>query len=173
MAGQSDHGAGGVKPGRGLATRRFPLAPVLLYGPRPMEQARESTAGRTGWVRLFFSSGGRMGRPWFAFAVAVLLMLFAGYEAAVRGVLHGLTAWLVHLVLLSSAGCVLSKRLHDRGRAGWWAAPVLFAFAVVWPRPEGLVDAAFALVLAWAAIELILLPASAGARRFGPPSDRG
>jgi uncharacterized membrane protein YhaH (DUF805 family) len=122
-------------------------------------------------VRLFFSSTGRLGRGPFLVAVAVLLAIFAVYEAAVSGLAHGLTAWAVHAVLLFAAACVLSKRLHDRSRSGWWAAPVLLAFVVVWPRPEGTVDFLFALALIWAAVDLGALPGAAGANRFGPPND--
>lgn len=124
---------------------------------------------RIDWAHLLFSSAGRLGRRPFLLAIAALLAVFAAYEAAVGGLAHGLTAWAVHGVLLFAAACVLSKRLHDRGRAGWWAALVLLAFAVVWPGPDGLVDFLFVLPLIWAAVELGTLPGEAGANRFGPP----
>jgi uncharacterized membrane protein YhaH (DUF805 family) len=129
-----------------------------------------SAPARIDWTRLLFDGTGRLGRGPFLLAIAILLATFALYEAAVDGVAHGLTAWAVHGVLLFAAACVLSKRLHDRGRAGWWAAPVLLAFVVVWPEPEGLIDFLFALPLIWAAVELGALPGAPGANRFGPPS---
>lgn len=128
------------------------------HGPAPID-----------WAHLLFSSTGRMGRGPFLLAAAALLAVFAVYEVAVSGLAHGLTAWAVHGVLLFAAACVLSKRLHDRGRAGWWAALVLLAFAVVWPKPDGLFDFLFALPLIWATVELGALPGEAGPNRFGPP----
>jgi len=122
------------------------------------------------WSELFFSSTGRMTRGTFLLAVAVLVGTFALYEKAVGGLAHGLTAWAVHGLLLSCGACVLSKRLHDRGRAGWWAAAVLLAFIVVWPEPEGLSDFLFALPLIWAAVELGAMPGEPGPNRFGAPN---
>jgi uncharacterized membrane protein YhaH (DUF805 family) len=126
-----------------------------------------SAPARIDWTRLFFDGTGRIGRGPFLLATAVLLAIFALYEGAVEGAAHALTAWAVHGVLLFAAACVLSKRLHDRSRAGWWAALVLLAFIVVWPQPDGLIDFLFALPLMWAAVELGALPGAAGANRFG------
>jgi uncharacterized membrane protein YhaH (DUF805 family) len=127
------------------------------------------TRGRIDWVQLFFSSSGRMGRAPFLVAAAALLAAFAVYDALFEGVLRWLTGWLVYPLLVFTAACVLSKRLHDRGRAGWWAALVLWAFAVVWPAPDGFFDFVFALLLVWAAVELAAMPGEPGANRFGPP----
>jgi uncharacterized membrane protein YhaH (DUF805 family) len=135
----------------------------------PPPDARRAAAPRIDWVQLFFSSTGRIGRGAFLLAVAVLLAVFAAFEAAVSGVAHGLTAWAVHGVLLFAAACVLSQRLHDLGRSGWWAALVLLAFVVVWPEPDGLIDFLFVLPLIWAAVELGAMPGEAGANRFGRP----
>ena len=129
----------------------------------------ETTRGPQDWVRLFFSSAGRMGRGPFLVAIAVLLALFAGYDTAVHGWLRAATGWLVFLVLVFSAACVLSKRLHDRGRAGWWAGVVLLAFVVVWPWPQGVVDALFLAVLVWSAVDLGAMPGRPGFNRYGPP----
>ena len=38
-----------------------------------------------------------------------------------------LTGWFVYPPVLFVAACVTSKRLHDRGRSGWWAGLVLLA----------------------------------------------
>jgi uncharacterized membrane protein YhaH (DUF805 family) len=125
--------------------------------------------GRAGWVQLFISSTGRLARAPFLFAIAVLIGLFWAYERLVVGWAHGLTGWLAHLLLVFAGASVLSKRLHDRGRSGWWSALVLLAFAAAWPWPTGLVDYLFLPVLAWAVVELGLTPGRAGANRFGPP----
>lgn len=129
----------------------------------------QTVRGPETWVRLFFSSAGRMGRGPFLVAVAVLLAVFAGYDATAHGWFRAATGWLVGLALVFSGACVLSKRLHDRGRAGWWAALVLTAFIAVWPWPEGLVDALFLAVLVWAAVDLGAMPGRPGFNRYGPP----
>ena len=75
---------------------------------------------------------------------------------------------MVYPVLVFCGASVLSKRLHDRGRSGWWSAPILLAVLVVWPYPAGLVSALFSLVLFWALIDLGLMPGEQGANRYGP-----
>lgn len=116
--------------------------------------------------QLFLSSTGRVGRLPFAFAVAALLVLLGLWRVLVPA-----PAWLDALVgflLFFSGACVLSKRLHDRGRSGWLAGPVLLAFMLAWPHPEGVLDFLGGIVILWAAIELGLLPGEAGANRYGP-----
>jgi uncharacterized membrane protein YhaH (DUF805 family) len=120
-------------------------------------------------VKLFFASAGRLGRLPFIGGIAVVVALFALYERAVRGPAHFATAWLVHLVLVFTASCLLSKRLHDRGRSGWWTAVLLLAFAIVWPAPEGLIDWLFVVPLVWAAVDLAAMPGQPRPNRFGPP----
>lgn len=128
--------------------------------------------GRIDWSELFFSSSGRIGRTPFLIAAAVLIILLAVYEAAVSGPLHWITGWVVYPVLFFCAACVLSKRLHDRGKSGWWAALILFAFLMVWPYPEGVLDFIGLIVIAWAAIELALMPGEQGANRYGANPQR-
>ncbi len=68
---------------------------------------------------------------------------------AANEVVHWLTGWFVYPGLIFSAACVLSKRLHDRGRSGWWAALVLLAFAAIWPAPRGFFAFLFVAIVAW------------------------
>jgi len=98
----------------------------------------------------------------------MLIAVAAIYEAWVGATLHWLTGWLVYPALLYGGACVLSKRLHDRGRSGWWAALVLFALVAVWPAPHGVGAVIFTLILLWAAIELGVMQGEDGANRFGP-----
>jgi len=98
----------------------------------------------------------------------VLIAIAAIYEAWVGATLHWLTGWLVYPGLLYMGACVLSKRLHDRGRSGWWAALILFALIAVWPTPHGIGALIFTLILGWAVIELGVMQSEAGANRFGP-----
>jgi len=120
------------------------------------------------WRALFTSSAGRTSRGPFWIAVAVLMTAAALYEAVTGPTLRLLTFWFIYPVLLASGACVLAKRLHDRGRSGWWAALVLIALAMDWPEPYG-ARAILALpVLIWALVELGLLAGEEGANRFGP-----
>lgn len=123
--------------------------------------------GRIGW-ELFWSASGRLARTPFLVACAVLIAIAAVYEAWVGPTIHWLTGWFAYPLLLYGAACVLSKRLHDRGRSGWWAALVLFALVAVWPTPHGVGALIFTLILLWAAIELGVMQGEDGANRFGP-----
>jgi uncharacterized membrane protein YhaH (DUF805 family) len=118
------------------------------------------------WSELFFSSTGRAGQMPSIIAGAVLLLVFAFYRSVVSGPLEFLN-WIVYPVLLYCGACVLSKRLHDRGRSGWWAAVILLALVMVLPRPQGFFDFVAAMVLIWALIDLCVMPGERGDNRYG------
>lgn len=120
-----------------------------------------------GFAELFFSAEGRAARLPSLTAGAVLVALAALYEALVGSTLHWITGWGVYPALFYMGACVLSKRLHDRGRSGWWAALVLMAIVAVWPHPAGFLDFLFFLVLVWAFVELAAMPGEQGANRYG------
>ena len=123
--------------------------------------------------QLFLNGAGRIGRGPFWLGAAVLVLLLALYERATPIALQRWTGWLADLLLVFSACAVIGKRLHDRGRSGWWAALVLLAFVNVWPWPRGL-GWLFAPVMLAAAVDLGLLPGQARFNRYGPrPSLRG
>ena len=124
--------------------------------------------GQWDWGELIFSAAGRAPRAPSLLAAGVLLAVAALYEAIVGPTLHWLTGWFVYPALLYCGVCVLAKRLHDRGRSGWWAALILFAVVAVWPRPDSFFDFLFALVLVWAGVELGAMPGEAGTNRYGP-----
>jgi uncharacterized membrane protein YhaH (DUF805 family) len=123
---------------------------------------------RSEWAELFLSSNGRLARTPFLVAAAILLGAAVLYEAIAGYTLHWLTGWVVYPALLFSGACVLSKRLHDRGRSGWWALLILVAFIAVWPQPEHFLDFMFCLVIAWAVVELGVMGGEQGANRYGP-----
>ena len=125
-------------------------------------------SGQIDWAELFFSSTGRVARTPFLIAAAVLIAIAMVYEASLPPGAHWLTGWFVYPGLLFSGCCVLSRRLHDRGRSGWLAAVLLLALALAWPRPEGLIDYTAAVVVVWAVVELGVMPGEQGANRFGP-----
>ena len=124
--------------------------------------------GRTDWSAIFFSAEGRAPRTPSLLAVAVLVVAAALYEAGVGPTLHWITGWFVYPALVFCGACVLSKRLHDRGRTGWWAAVILVSLVAVWPHPDGFLDFLFGLVLVWAAVELGVLAGEQGTNRYGP-----
>ena len=123
--------------------------------------------GQIDWSELFFSAAGRAPRMSSWIAALILLVIAALYEAVVGSTLHWLTGWFVYPALIYCGACVLSKRLHDRGRSGWWAALILAATVAIWPHPDSFFDFFFTLVLIWAAIELGAMPGEAGANRYG------
>lgn len=124
--------------------------------------------GQIDWVELFFSSTGRVARTPFLIAAAVLIAIAMVYEASMGPTMHLLTGWFVYPGLLFSGACVLSKRLHDRGRSGWLAAILILALIIAWPFPVGFLDFAFSLVIVWAAVELGVMAGEQGANRYGP-----
>jgi uncharacterized membrane protein YhaH (DUF805 family) len=125
-------------------------------------------SGLIDWRNLFLSAQGRCARTPFWIGVAVLFSVLAVYEAVSGPTLRLLTFWFVYPALLGSASCVLSKRLHDRGRSGWWAALILFAWVVMWPDDHGARLVVALPVMIWAAVELGVLAGEQGTNRFGP-----
>jgi uncharacterized membrane protein YhaH (DUF805 family) len=121
-------------------------------------------------MELLFSSTGRIGRGLFLALAALLLGLTLAYQGYVEPFVPGWTRWIVYPALLFSGACVLCKRLHDRGRAGWWAAVVLLALAIGLPEPYDPRQIAAAAVLLIAFVDLGLWPGQAGFNRFGPRS---
>jgi uncharacterized membrane protein YhaH (DUF805 family) len=120
------------------------------------------------WSELFLSANGRASRLPSLIAFGVLLTIAAVYETFVEDPIpHLLTGWLMYPALAYCGTCVLSKRLHDRGRTGWWAALVLVAIVACWPHPVGFLDFPFFVVLVWAFVDLALLPGEQGANRYG------
>jgi uncharacterized membrane protein YhaH (DUF805 family) len=124
--------------------------------------------GLIDWRELFLLAGGRTARAAFWIAVAMLFAVSALYEALAGPTLKLLTFWFVYPALLASSACVLSKRLHDRGRSGWWAALVLLAVVMIWPTPHGVRAVIAWPVLIWAFVELGVMAGEQGANRFGP-----
>ena len=120
------------------------------------------------WRELFTSPAGRSPRGATWVAVAALFTLSLIYEAVAGPTLKLLTFWFVYPALLASAVCVLSKRLHDRGRTGWWAALVLFALGMLWPTARGAWAVLALPVMIWAIVELGVMRGEQGANRFGP-----
>jgi uncharacterized membrane protein YhaH (DUF805 family) len=123
-------------------------------------------------IELFFSSTGRIGRIAFLGCASLLLLLALGYRLAASDAVRTWTAPVVHGALLFSGACILSKRLHDRGRAGWWAFLVVFVLiggvsSALSPR---LIPSAA--IMLWVIVDLGLWPGQRRDNRFGPRPGR-
>lgn len=125
-----------------------------------------------GRLDLFLNSTGRIGRASFLIGATALILLWAAFECWTPLSWRGWAVWIVAPALLYAGACVLSQRLHDRGRSGWWCWPILLAFALVWPRPETWIGWAAAGVLIVAAVNLALLPGAKDFNRHGAPPGR-
>ena len=116
---------------------------------------------------LFLSAQGRAPRVPSVIAAVVLVVTAALYQDLVGSTLHWISGWVVYPSLFYAGTCVLSKRLHDRGRSGWWAAIILASIVAIWPHPAGFLDFAFFLVVVWGFVELAIMPGEQGANRYG------
>ena len=114
------------------------------------------------------SSTGRMSRTPFLLAGAVLLILAAAYEALPLRV-----GWIVYPALLFPTACILSKRLHDRGRAGWWGFLIVWALVEAWPTPTTPLGWIAVAILVLSLADLGLMPGKPGFNRFGPNPAEG
>ena len=108
-----------------------------------------------------------MSRAAFLACACVLLALASAYEYGLKRGLGVRAGWVVYPLLLFPTACILSKRLHDRGRAGWWAFLAVWALIEVWPAPTNLLGYVALLVLAVAFVDLGLMPGRPGVNRFG------
>ena len=136
-------------------------------------------AGNTMSYRNIYNSfSGRIGRKQFWFAaiplfiaafIVLMLSLYAVRETDLW--VFRLNKVVVMLIFMYPALAIGVKRLHDRGRSGWWAALVLVAVLAIWPEPGrtfGPLAFLFGIVVFWAAVELGAMPGEAGANRYGP-----
>ncbi|MNL33330.1 hypothetical protein D3C87_1552370 [compost metagenome] len=119
---------------------------------------------------LFLTSSGRIGRIAFILGGGALLALWAGFDLLAPLKARDLVGWLVAAALLYGGACVLSQRLHDRGRSGWWSGPILLAFAMTWPRPQAPFDWVALGLLLVVAVDLALLPGQKAFNRYGAPT---
>ncbi|QTC88817.1 DUF805 domain-containing protein [Brevundimonas pondensis] len=118
---------------------------------------------------LFLTSSGRIGRISFILGGGVLMALWATFDLLAPLRTRDLAGWIVAAILLYSGACVLSQRLHDRGRSGWRSGPILLAVAMAWPRPQAPLDWIAAVILILVAVDLALLPGQKTFNRHGAP----
>lgn len=124
------------------------------------------------FIAFLFSISGRVRRREFFLFTLLMAAVFANWLAGLRDIsrhagVYSNTAtngYLLNLVTYSGTHyaflallvlvtyTVVAKRLHDRGRSGWWQLAVLVP-VIGW---------------AWLALELYILPGSPGDNRYGP-----
>ncbi len=127
--------------------------------------------GRADGLAWFFDSSGRVGRIGFVLKISTLIAILMIYDVAARGAgVRLLTGWLVNWPLFFSAACVLSQRLHDQGRTGWWGAPILLAFCLSRPAAHGVPGVIELAVIVATQLWLGFVPGEPGFNRYGPPA---
>jgi uncharacterized membrane protein YhaH (DUF805 family) len=145
-----------------------------------------------GWQWLFFSFQGRINRAkyWLAVLIYVAGMVFIasvlaeglnlGWSGGSGGLVVGLTIFILYFVLVVSGLAVGAKRLHDRGRSGWWLFVFYFLPSLLSVISDAIGGASgsqaigglFGLIpigiWIWAFVELACLPGTAGPNKYGP-----
>ncbi|SPU43424.1 Predicted membrane protein [Brevundimonas diminuta] len=125
----------------------------------------------TALADLFLNSTGRIGRIRFLAGAACLIGAWVAVDIFLRtpGWLHALVA----AALLYGGFCILSQRLHDRGRSGWWSGPILLAFALAWPQPLTLLSWVATAALVLITFDLAVLPGQKAFNRYGAARQSG
>lgn len=125
----------------------------------------------TALADLFLNSTGRIGRIRFLAGAACLIGVWVAVDIFLRtpGWLHALVA----APLLYGGFCILSQRLHDRGRSGWWSGPILLAFALAWPQPLTFLGWVATAALVLIAFDLAVLPGQKAFNRYGAARQSG
>ena len=75
--------------------------------------------------------------------------------------------WTMVTVGLFSACCLISRRLHDLGLAGWWTAAGLALGVSAWMDPWSVLRLPVLIAVGAAALWLSAMPGQARLNRFG------
>jgi len=144
------------------------------------------------WIRQFFDPRGRLNRAkfWLFFAiyygtgvafVAIVLSISAAELRGTAAIAINVAMTAIAIAMLAGAIIVPIKRLHDRGKSGWWwigylCAPAIVMVPLVTLAPKAdlppgflasFVAAGFVFGV-WIFIELGALRGTVGNNRFGP-----
>jgi uncharacterized membrane protein YhaH (DUF805 family) len=109
---------------------------------------------------------GRIGRLPFLLGIGLLAGLALVVDLLPDDGAVGLVATALRLPLLFSLACLLSQRLHDTGRAGWWIWPILGGLFGLNALSDGEATAGAALLVVGV---LGLWPGQAVFNRYGAP----
>ena len=125
----------------------------------------------TALADLFLNSTGRIGRIRFLAGAACLIGAWVAVDIFLRT--PGWINVLIAAALLYGGFCILSQRLHDRGRSGWWSGPILLAFALAWPQPLTFLGWVATAALVLIAFDLAVLPGQKAFNRYGAARQSG
>ena len=160
-----------------------PLPPMRdgapAYRGTPMPDERN-----TGVARLWFGFSGRANRAkyWLVAAINVAIMTVLTVVAIVG---NAPALWIVFiiaiLVLVVSSVAVSIRRLHDRGKSGWWVLVFIFVPGLLNgvgsrlddPVPMMILSLAGLAISIWALVELGFLRGTQGDNAYGPDPLRG
>ncbi len=163
----------------------------------PCASLRERHRFESKWMKqLLFSFEGRIGRRSFWLgAVILFLILLAGFfiylasvgfdtvmNAPVGSRASAIVSLMISLVLFAPWLALLVKRLHDRGKSGWWSAVFLVpeysyqfldAFGLTggfgrFNMVDYVIGGIYAAVTLWLLIELGFLKGMPGENAYGP-----
>jgi uncharacterized membrane protein YhaH (DUF805 family) len=152
-------------------------APAYRGTPMPDES-------NTGVARLWFGFSGRANRAkyWLVAAINVAIMTVLTVVAIVG---NAPALWIVFiiaiLVLVVSSVAVSIRRLHDRGKSGWWVLVFIFVPGLLNgvgsrlddPVPMMILSLAGLAISIWALVELGFLRGTQGDNAYGPDPLRG
>lgn len=131
---------------------------------------------------LFFSFSGRLNRGPFWF-VSILVSISVWTLVGLSFWLGGLdprTSIVILAISLPAAWAIVSvtvKRLHDRGKSGWWLllfylVPAIIAKVGETAGPAGIILIAIALCIwLWGIVEIGFRKGTVDANKFGPSPD--
>lgn len=118
---------------------------------------------------LYLTASGRIGRRAFTLGILPLALIWAGFVLLAPTALDWI-ARLLAAALLYLAACVTAQRLHDRGRAGWWAGPLLLAVVLAWTWRETPFGWALGVLLLAPLFDLVVRAGQPGFNRYGSPT---
>ena len=161
-----------------------PPLPPMRDGAPAYRDAPVPDESNTGIARLWFGFSGRANRAKYWLVAAVNLAIIAVLTAvAIVGDAPALwiVFFIVLLVLVVSSVAVSIRRLHDRGKSGWWVLVFIFVPGLLNgvgsrlgdPVPMIILSLAGFAISIWALVELGFLRGTQGDNAYGPDPLRG
>ena len=109
---------------------------------------------------LYLTASGRIGRRAFLLGALPPVLVWTAF-VVLAPTASGWVARPLAAALLYLAACLTAQRLHDLGRAGWWAGPLLLGVVGAWVWRDS--------PFGWAIGVLLVAPLLALSLRRGQP----